>query len=128
MEKEEEEKKKGTNEFYGSCCAFDVGKLSPTGLTWKEVASREEARIRDNFKIKGEDNPTLEMMYSKGTRYIRTLKPNDKIDSKPEFQVDIEFYFPKPSAKSKYEEVVYGRIIDAKNCDEQQYIVEDKKK
>lgn len=113
------DKKKVAKPVYGPCCAFEIGKLSPSGLSWKEVADREEQRIIEDLKKKGVENPTLEIMYSKGIKYIRTRR----IDDPSKFQIDMEFYFPKTSPKSK--DIVLGRIFDVQNIDEKNFIIEN---
>lgn len=125
LEEFEAEQKKDPNYMVGPCCAFVAGKLSPTGLTWQEVAQRDENRIRGLFRTRGVDNPSLEMMYSKGHKYIRTKTSNNQEDLEWEGRIDMEFYIPKPSTKSKYKEVVVDKIYDIKNVDEQQFIIAD---
>ncbi|WP_273212508.1 hypothetical protein [Runella zeae] len=118
-ESKDADKKKEEKQVFGPCCAFEIGKLSPSGLSWKEVASREEQRIREDFRKKGIDNPSLEMMYSKGVKYIRTRRLEDP----SKFQIDMEFYFPKTSPKSK--DIILARIFDVQNIDEKNFIIEN---
>ncbi|AXE21204.1 hypothetical protein DR864_27420 [Runella rosea] len=106
-------------QVYGPCCAFEVGKLSPTGMSWEEVAKKEEQRIREDLRKKGVENPTLEIMFSKGVNYIRT----QRVDDPSKFQIDMEFYYPKTSPKSK--DIVLGRIFDVQNIDEKNFIIEN---
>jgi|GEM_PF-1054158 len=114
------EREKDPDFTISPCCAFIAGELSPTGLTWKEVAKRDEDRIEALFRRRGVDNPTLEMMYSKGYKYIRA-----KDDSSSNFRVDMEFYIPKPTSKSKKKDIVVDKIYNIKNVDEQQFAITD---
>lgn len=114
-------KETGADEtIIGVCSPFEAGKNTPTGLTWKELALLREKNIREDFGKMGIESPTLEMMYCKGRKYVRTLRPNSSDD----FQVDVVFYLPKPSAKSYYKEIIYERVRDVKGYDEKQFIIE----
>lgn len=93
----------------GPCNTFIAGEISPTGFTWKELAERRHNMILATFQRWGIDNPSLEMMYSKGIRYIKTKAKS--IDGQN--QIDIEFYHPKPHPKS-ITGAEYGRVYNVK--------------
>lgn len=100
-----------TRKPQGPICTFIAGQsYSPTGLTWKQLAEREELMGVARLRQMGVESPSPEMLYGNGIRYIR--KP--KVGTENEFIVDVEHF-----NTSTKEMTVY--VSDAIGYDEERF-------